>query len=237
MARALTNDQKALLRSADLQMNVLMTFYLDEGTYYFCDEQGYDLKLGGQTYIGANALTEAAEIRASQDLQAESVTLVLDGNRMEQYGIADPAKVLKEILGYLYQQRRVDYYLGFRYSYSQDINLAVPTYAGKINSVRLIDNEIGGPGDGSARTTTSLEIVLDSLASRYRKASNRTRSHEDQMEIDPTDMFYSHTVGIVENEKNVFWGKFSPLGVATNIGNTGNYRPATSGSSASWNGR
>lgn len=210
MARALTTPQKELLRSPDLQMNALVTFFLDEGTYRFCDEQtGFDLNDGTNTWIGANALGEATEIRSSGDLQAESVTLTIDGNRMAQYGVDDPARVLRDILGYIYSQRRVDYALGFRYSYSQELNLIVPCYAGKINAARLIDKEIEGPWEGS-RTNSILEIELDSLAGRYGRATYRTRSHEDQLEIDPTDQFYSFTVNIAVNEKSVFWGRDAP---------------------------
>lgn len=219
MARALNNTQRNLLRSADMQMNVLITFYLDEGTYRFCDEaSGFDLTDGVNTWIGANALAEASEVRCSQDLQAEQVTLTLDGNRMAQAGVDDPARVLRDILAYLYQQRRVDYHLGFRYSYSKDLNLIIPIYAGKINSARLVDKEIGGFEDGGSRLVSSLEITLDSLANRYRRAANRTRSHEDQKSIDPTDMFYSYTVNIAVNEKSIFWGKEAPYGIANNAG-------------------
>lgn len=234
MARSLTTPQKELLRSPDLQMNSLFTFYLDEGTYRFCDDTtGFDLTDGVNTYIGANALSEGVEIRSSQDLQAESVTLLLDGNRMTQAGIADPARVLRDILGYLYQQRRVDCALGFRYSYSQNLNLITPVYAGKINSARLIDREISGPEEGGGNTSTYLEIVLDSLAMRYRKAAHRTRSHEDQKEIDPTDEFYSYTVNIAVNERSVFWGRNAPVGINAN---TGAANPYTNGNLPYWYG-
>ncbi len=219
MARALTTPQKALLRSPDLQISSLITFYLDEGTYRFCDEaSGFDLTDGVNTWIGANSLASGIEVRGSQDLTAESVTLMLDGNRMAQYGVADPAKVLREILGYLYQQRRVDCALGFRYSYSNELNMIVPIHAGKINSARLLDKEIEGPEAGGGVTATYLEIVLDSLAMRYRRAANRTRSHEDQLEIDPTDKFYSFTVNIAVNEKSIFWGRQAPYGITANMG-------------------
>jgi uncharacterized membrane protein YgcG len=212
MARALTAPQKALLRSPDLHVNALVTFFLDQGTYRFCDDQaGFDLTDGVNTWIGANALAEAVEIRGSSALAAESVTILCDGNRMAQAGIADPARVLRDILGYLYQQRRVDWALGFRYSYSKDINMIIPAYAGKINSARLIDREINTPEDG-ARTVSYLEIVLDSLASRYNRSTNRTRSHQDQLEFDSTDNFYSHTQDVVQNERNVYWGKDAPFG-------------------------
>lgn len=213
MARAFTAPQKALLRSPDLAVNVLATFYLDEGTYRFCDElTGFDLSDGTNTYIGANAFAEPPEVRMTSDLQAEQVTLILDGNRMTQAGVADPARVLADIMGYLYQQRRVDYAFGFRYSNSPTINMVVPAYAGKINSVRLVDRSIGFPDDNDLRVVASLEIVLDSLAARYGRATMRLRAHNDQLEIDATDMFYSHTVDVVMNERSIYWGKKSPFG-------------------------
>jgi hypothetical protein len=218
MARAFTSDQKALLRSPDLQVNALATFFLDEGTYRFCDDRsGFDLTDGVNTYIGANALADAAEIRGSSDLAAEQVTLILDGNRMTQAGVEDPARVLRDIMEYLTIQRRVDYAFGLRYSYSQTLNLIIPAFAGKISSVRWVDGELpftGGSGgvSGGSRIASSLEIVLDSLAARYSRASNRTRSHEDQLEIDPTDNFYSFTQDIANNERMVYWGKASPFG-------------------------
>lgn len=213
MARALTTEQKQLLRSPDLHVNALITCFLDEGTYRFCDDiGGFDLFDGTYTYLGANTLTEASEIRAGADLAAEQVTLTLDGNRMAQAGIADPGRVLRDILGYVYQQRRIDYAFGFRYSYSRDINLVIPAYAGKINSARLIDEGIdfSTGDDNEARCVTKLEIVLDSLAARYRRASNRVRSHEDQLEIDPTDNFYSFTKDVAMNERVIYWGKDAP---------------------------
>jgi hypothetical protein len=213
MARAFTAPQKALLRSPDLKVNALATFYLDQGTYRFCDDNsGFDLSDGTNTFIGANSLADTPEVRGSSALSAESVTLMLDGNRMTQAGIQDPARVLKDILGYLHQQRRVDWALGFRYSYSQIINLTIPAYAGKINSVRLIDRELDFFDEPSPRTVSYLEIVLDSLASRYGRATNRTRSHQDQLEIDPTDNFYSHTIDVALNERTLYWGKDSPFG-------------------------
>lgn len=216
MARAFTTAEKALLRSPDLAVNVLATFYLDQGTYRFCDElSGFDLSDGTNTWIGANALAEAADIRATTEMQAEQVTLILDGNRMTQAGVSDPARVLADIMGYLYQQRRVDYAFGFRYSYSSTINMIVPAYAGKINSVRLIDKAIDFPSSADFRTTSSLEIVLDSLAARYNRATFRLRAHNDQQEIDPTDNFYSFTVDVVMNERTLYWGKVAPFNQGT----------------------
>lgn len=227
MARAFTIAEKALLRSPDMSVNVLATFYLDEGTYRFCDElTGLDLFDGTNTWIGANAFAEAADIRSTTQMQAEQVTLILDGNRMTQAGIADPARVLADIMGYLYQQRRVDYAFGFRYSYSSQINMIVPAYAGKINSVRLIDKSIDFPENQDFRAIPSLEIVLDSLAARYNRATFRLRAHNDQLECDATDNFYSHTVDVAMNERNLYWGKKAPFSgskAGYGSGSTGSY--------------
>jgi len=226
MARAFSPDQMALLKSPDLAVNALVTFYLDEvnpdqpdGAWRFCDlDRGlYD---GVHNYVGASALTDSIEVKSSQDLAAEPVTLVIDGNRMAQYGIDDPARVLRDILGYLFQQRRVDLALGFRYNYSYDVNLTVPIYAGKINycslqdmAVPLEDNNTGDldPSSGSPQLITQLQITLDSLAKRYSRATNRVRSHQDQLELDPTDMFFSYVADAIANDKNLYWGGVSPV--------------------------
>jgi hypothetical protein len=193
--------------------SIEMSEVIGAGAYRFCDEMsGFDLKDGTNTWVGANAFAEASEIRMTSEMQAEQVTLLLDGNRLSQAGVADPARVLSDILGYIYQQRRVDYAFAFRYSYSNQINMIVPAYAGKINSARLIDREMDFPGEGRTRTVTYLEIVLDSLAARYNRATFRLRAHNDQLEIDPTDMFYSFTVDVTMNERTLYWGKKSPFG-------------------------
>jgi len=222
MSRGLTAPELALLKSPDLKINSLLTFFLDEGTYRFCDENsGFDLKFGATTYLGANVLFAATDIRSGTGLSAEPVTLTIDGNRMAQAGVADPGRVLNDILGYLYQQRRVDMEFGLRYPEEQNLNLIIPVYAGKINTARLIDKEIAFPEEDGPRTNTILEIVLDSLAARYGRATNRLRSHNDQLEIDPTDQFFSFTVDVALTEQNIYWGRSSPMGGGTGLIGTG----------------
>lgn len=214
MARALTTDQRNLLRSPDLACNALATFFLDEGTYRFCDHP-LDLTDSTNVFIGASALSDSVDIKSGSDLAAQEVTLLIDGNRMTQYGIEDPASVLRDILTYLHQQRRVDIALGFRYSYSMEINLVIPVYAGKINSCRLIDQRMPGFDQSQAVVESRLEITLDALAMRYSRATLRTRSHQDQLEIDPTDNFFSFTLDATLNEAALYWGKERPRGVAS----------------------
>lgn len=224
--RALTSPQRALLRSGRARANLLADFYLDEGTYRFCDDTR-DLKNGATVYIGANALADSVTISSGQDLSAEGVTLTCDGNRMAQAEIADPAGVLRNIMNYLHQQRRVDFQLGLSYPEEENITLAIPVYAGKINSVRLVDADI--EFDSDEPVSSRLEIQIDSLATRYGRATFRTRSQSDQHEIDPTDNFYSYVTDAVNNERLLYWGKRAPGGSSAvsipGIG-SGNFGPA-----------
>ena len=210
MARLFTNEQKELLRAPSLTLRICFTFYLDEGTYRFCDDIA-DATDGVNTYLGANPLASSIEIRSGRDLAAEPITIVLDGNKMTQAGINDPASVLRDILGYLHRQRRVDVHFGLSYPDSQEMNLLIPVGAMKINYARLIDKEIDLE-DGTTQVDAQLEIVMDSLAARYGRATFRTRSHDDQLEIDPTDQFFSFVSDAANNEKNLLWGKKSSIG-------------------------
>lgn len=97
------------------------------------------------------------------------------------------------------------------------MNLIVPMAALKINNARLIDEDMSFESPDQP-VVARLEIVMDSLAARYSRAPFRTRSHEDQLEIDPTDLFYSFTVDSQNTEKTLYWGKKSSVagGVSSN---------------------
>lgn len=215
--RTFTAPQTALLQAPALNANMLATFFLDSGTYYFCDDV-INLSDGTNTYIGANALTDSVEITSGSGLSAESITMTLDGARMTQYGIADPASVLSSILGTLYTQRRVNINLGLRYPQDQLVDIVIPLYSGLINYARLIDKET--TYDASAEVSAQLEIVIDSIAVRYSRTSNRVRSDSDQREVNSADGFYSFTSDAVQNEQTLYWGMATPY-VATPSANQG----------------
>lgn len=208
--RAFTDDIRDLLRSPAIKMRLLMTFYLDEGTYRFCDDV-FDISDGVNVWIGAGALGASVDIKSGRDLSAEPITVVLDGNHMTQAGIDDPAKVLRQMMDYLLTQRRVDIAWGFAYPDSQAIQLIIPVAAMKINYPRLLDEKLSWT-DPAQQPSAKLEIVLDSLAMRYTRATFRTRSDPDQREIDPTDAFYSFTADAINTERSLYWGKRAPTG-------------------------
>lgn len=211
--RFLTTDQKELLRLSGLRANLLATIYFDEGTMFFCDDVE-DLKDGDDTYIGANALLSATDIRAGAPLSAEGVTITIDGTRAFEAGITDPAFVFKAFLDSTFHQRRFDLAWAFSAMDQQEIGLIVPAYAGKINNARLVDdgNELGS----MEPTFSRLEITLDALASRYKRRSFRTRSNEDQLQLtNNTDKFFSYVAGIVGTEESLYWGRAAPTPAPT----------------------
>lgn len=217
--RFLTTDQKNMLRGEGLKANILADFYLDSGTYRFCDDVE-DLTDGGAyTWIGANALFGSTDIRAGSPLTAEQVTITLDGTRMFQAGLADPAAVLNSLFSEAFHQRRVDLSFAFAQLDSQLIQLIVPAYSGKINNARLVDDGIDSITETSA-AFSKLEIVLDSWAARLKRKSFRTRSNDDQLQLDPNDKFFSFVSGAVGTEETLYWGKESPK---TNVAATSSY--------------
>jgi len=208
MARSLTTDQKALLRSPHLRCVVLATFYLDSGTYRFCDDVE-DMYNGAHTYIGASSIADISEVRSGTDLAAENVTMTIDGNKFTQAGVDDPGAILRQMMDEFLHQRRVDFAFGFAYTYSQEINLTIPAYAGKINTARLVDDDVDIGADAKP-VQAKLELVLDSLAARYNRATFRTRSDADQREVDPDDAFFSFTEDALNTDKSLYWGKQGP---------------------------
>jgi hypothetical protein len=219
MARGFTDAQRALLRAPSVRLRILMAFYLDEGTFRFTDDV-INVWDGEYEWIGAQPLASSVEIRSGRDLAAEPATLILDGNRMTQAGIEDPGKVLAQIMHYLHQQRRVNCYLGISYPNQHTVNIRIPIAALKINHVRKVEKEMNFE-EGKQEVVSELHIIMDSLAARYSRAPFRTRSHDDQLEIDPTDMFFSFVDDALNTERSLYWGRKAPT--ASNYGGNNVY--------------
>jgi hypothetical protein len=230
MARALNSDQQALLQSGNLKVNWLATFLLDEGdggTFYFCDDwcdltDSVTNPDSPTVYIGASALCAVADIVSSKPYAAESVDITLDGTRLAQTGFTDPAALFRDILGLNLHQRRVNFALGVSSPGTNNIQLIIPIYAGKINNARMTVDQVdisSIAGSGAAtQQPVKLMITLDSLAMRYQWSAGRTRSHHDQLEIDPNDLFFSFVNDTIANERNLYWGVNPPAGKVTNTG-------------------
>ena len=212
MARSFTTGALALISGSALMARWLVTFYLDGGTYYFCDDWN-DLSDGTNTYIGASALAGAANIVSSGPFAAESVVLTIDGTRLSQSGFTDPASLFRSILALNLSQRRVDISMGFAAVGSTSISLNVPVYAGKINFAKIEDEQVdlsSASSASGAQTPCKLTIQLDSLAMRYQWINNRVRSHQDQLEIDSTDNFFQFVSDTIAQDRNLYWGKAAP---------------------------
>ena len=219
MALTLTTDERALLRSPNLKVRLLTTWFMDDGTVRFCEDID-DITIGGNTWIGASALASATEIKSgASGMAAEPVKIIVDGTRLLQAGFTDPAGFFRLILDEPLSNRLVDLDLAVGYSDSPTYLLQLPLFAGKINNARLVDppTRLGAQEEAQP----DLEITLDSLAMRYSWVTGRVRSHQDQLEIDPTDNFFSHTHNNIRNEQLLYWGKKSPAGSGVSGGGYG----------------
>lgn len=211
MSRAFSSYQRQILRSGAFKLRLLVTFWLDEGVTRFCDDIE-DLRYGDELYIGSSALASCTDIKSGGGLVAEPVTIVLDGTKVDALGPINTQALFRDVLRLKLHQRRVDIAIGVSPITQFDIMFKKPVYAGKINNARLVDAKLNFDTSPGQPSTENLEIVLDSLAARYNRTTNRTRSHADQQQIDPTDKFYSFVQGLVQTQQNIYWGKADPSG-------------------------
>jgi hypothetical protein len=151
-------------------------------------------------------------------MAAESVTISVDGSRVRASGFADPADLFRDILELGLANRRVDFSLGLKGPTDQDIVLVMPMFSGKINSPKLLypQHAVGAVQSPGQHNDATLEFILDSLAIRYQWTSGRTRSNEDQLEVDPTDKFYAYVGDNLTRESTLYWGKTGPMTQAQN---------------------
>ncbi len=212
MARQLTTEQRTLLRSGNIKARLFTTWWMDDATYRYCDDT-FDMEFGGDTWVGANALASASDIRSGAGgFAAESVTLILDGTRLFNSGFSDPAAFFQMIMALPLANRRVDLELALGWPDQQEVLFLAPLYSGKINHTRLVDPGMAFGDPSADQTQSSLEIVLDSLAARYRWVNGRMRTHEDQLNIDPEDHFFSYVSDNIRAESTLYWGKKTPEG-------------------------
>lgn len=209
MALDLTPGQRALMNSDNIKARVLTTWYMDHGTYRYCDDHS-DITLGANTWIGASALAACSEIKSGQNMSAEPVTITIDGTRMYQAGFGDPAAFFRLILELPLPNRRVKVELALGYADQEGWVFALPMFSGKINNVKLEDPQ--AKPEETAPQQSKLIITLDALSIRYGWATYRVRTHQDQLDIDPTDMFFSFVHENQRNESTLYWGKKAPTG-------------------------
>lgn len=220
MARAFTPAQLQLIQGGRIKARLLAQFALDSGNYYFCDDV-WDMSDGLNTWIGASALASCTDITSAAGFAAESATIIIDGDRLSQSGFTDPAYLFREIMYEMVHQRRVYLYLGLALPDSKNFTLVVPIYTGVINNCKVVYPAVdilGSKGGGDPSTVQpsqgQLIITLDSIASRYSSSTFRTRSHNDQLNIDSSDMFMSYVSRVVGNEQILYWGKNPPKQIA-----------------------
>lgn len=211
MARLLDQSTIDQLNASGLKATILCELYIPSGNVYLCDDVD-DLTATVNSitnvYIGASVLFGAMTISSSSPLAAEPVTIILDGAKLHQAGLPSALDFYNQLLEEDYQQKRVNFYLAIQNADTLEIVSIWNLYAGKINSIRQVDEAVSILGDKPVQS--NLEVILDSLAARYNRTIGRVRTHEDQLEIDPTDKFYSYVSAASKNERNIYWGKAAP---------------------------
>lgn len=206
-------------------MRLLATFFLDSGTFRFCDDV-VTMSDGTNNYIGASALAGATDIKSSAPYAAESVTITVDGTRISQT-VSDPAALFQTILQDLLSNRRVDLAWGLSWPDAVNFSIVIPLFAGKINNAKVTDSavqltDVFSGGQGSPKASNSqLIITLDSLAMRYQYGTNRVRSHQDQQELHTGDNFFKFVGNTIANSHNLYWGRAAPNGSLSGVGGTG----------------
>lgn len=219
MPRILDDTQRALLRADNVAARALVTFHMDDGDHRYCDDINDVQDPDGNIYVGASALASASDIKSGTGFSAEQVTLTIDGTRLHAAGFTDPAALFRMILELPLHNRRVDIAYGLSYIDSQQIQLVLPAYAGKINFVKVVAPQVGFeslPESQEQLPQQNLQITLDSLAIRYTWITGRTRSNADQQEIFPGDTFFQYVGDAVLNESTLYWGKKNPAIAASN---------------------
>lgn len=212
MARPFTTAELALLKSGKLHGRLLTTWYLDSGTYRFCDDPE-DCTDGTYTYIGASALFSCTDIASGTGTAAEGITFVVDGTRVLEAASIDPAELFAGILSLNLHQKVVTIAIGLSAYESTTFGLVRTIYTGKTNNAKLVWPQTAAPSDKGtpvAPGPANLQISIDSLAARYGRVTGRTRSHNDQQELAPGDLFFEFTIAAVANSI-LYWGEVNPV--------------------------
>lgn len=208
MPIALTDDEKAALRRGSIAIRTLIDFHFDSGRYSFWDGEFHWEAEPGVTYLAVSDFGEVSSVGMGQDLGAEGITLRLNGTKLIEASpdADDPGAFFGMIEEENYQQRRTDVRFAFFDIDTGALLFTKRRYAGLVDQMRQLE-EINEQFTAAEQW---LVIALESMARRYMVRSGRTRSHEDQREIDATDDFFKFTAPSVAKQGNIWWGRRPP---------------------------
>lgn len=194
---------------------MLMTFFMDDDTYYYCDDV-QDVTDGVTTWLAASALADCSDIKSGSGLSSEPLTITIDGTRVFQAsaGFIDPNELFRNILTLKLHNRRfqLDYGISALENDSGEVTLVLPGYSGLINNAKITmpSMDFGELVETDQRPEPVLEITIDSITARYSWLTGRTRSDADQQEISTGDTFFKFVNATVQNERKLYWGKKQP---------------------------
>lgn len=202
MARTIPAATQSSLTAAEVLPVFLFRADFDEGAVYMWSGFG-DLTWDSKTWTGTGTFGSVSEIEESSNVQANGVTVSLNGI---------PSEIIAIALTYEYRNRPCRLYLGA-------VSVATPN--------TLVDDpltEVGGRMDVMAMEdsgeTGSISIKIENRLIDLARARERRYTHDDQQVEYPSDLGLEYVAGL--QDKNVSWGIPEPPSTSRGSGGSGN---------------
>ncbi len=167
-SRELTSDVTAEIAKTVVQPIVLVEMAFDSGTLRMWSGGG-DLYWNSLTWLGAGELGSVSEIKETEDVQANGITLSLTGIPSEYISLA---------LSESYQGRTVTVWLGFLDSALEVISDPKQIFSGRMDVMEISEGA----------ETSSISIAVESRMIDLLKSREWRYTHEDQQIDYPGDM-------------------------------------------------
>lgn len=204
MARSIDSNTQAALVAPEVLPVFLFHAEFDEGDVYLWSGYG-DLSWNSQTWTGTGTFGSVSEIEESTNIQANGVTVSLNGI---------PSSIISLALTYEYRGRPCRLYLGA-------VSVATPN--------TLVGDplmEFGGIMDvmsfEDSGETGSISISIENRLIDLSRARERRFTHEDQQIDYPGDLGLEYVAGLQDKEIN--WGVPNAVAATSNNPNPPPFR-------------
>lgn len=182
--RQITSNFQAAVASKSITPILLFECYFDSGNLFLWTGYGA-LVYGGKTYTGAGTLLNMSQVKETNALEGQGVTLSLSGI---------PSSIAALALTEPYQNRTVKIFLGLLDQTGALVSDPRVLFFGKADVMSIIDG-----ADSCVVTMTAENFYIDLTRARARRYT-----HEDQQIVSPGDMFLNFVETI--QDKVFKWG-------------------------------
>ncbi len=186
MSRTLTAGVTAEVQKAEVRAEAIAHFAFDSGSLRFWTGVG-DLEWNGDTYIGTGNLGGISPVEESGAVKTSDLSFTLSGL---------PASLISVALGEHYQGRLCELWVGFFDTSGVLIDDPVPTFAGRMDTMTVVDN-----GDTASITV----VATNRLKDLDRPNHARFYTDQDQQEEFPGDLGFQFVPEM--QDAVIIWGK------------------------------